>query len=171
MSDDKSTDIISKNQEWAQEAAKIRSTEKTRTKQISFDFDLDVDTALRLVAARRHLTPSAIVRERLDLPIAEPTRKRISLSFTDIELSELAARYNLDSIDTTQIKSFISKEIQGAFNNTGDAEDGLGRKKDELARAENALNLVKDEMNSLQNAAIKISLNIESLCKKGQAKP
>ena len=170
MTNKKKTDLIGKNDKWAKESANISSSEKIRSTQIAFDFDLDLDTVLRLAAARRHITPSAIVREHLGLPIAEPSRKRISLSFTDSELAELAIRYQLDYIDKVKIKSYISNDISTTFSSDDDSQNALIRKKDELFKMQKSLNRVKAEVQALRAAADTVTKTIEAVCEKDESK-
>ena len=109
MPKDQKTDPIKSNPKWAAESEKIKSI------QLAFDFDLAIDTAVRLAAARKHMPPSAIVRETLGLAVNAPSRSRISVSLSNDDLSQLAKRYNLESNDRAQIKSCIDKEISDTF--------------------------------------------------------
>ena len=109
MPKDKKTDVIKSNPKWAAESEKIKSI------QLAFDFDLTIDTAVRLAAARKHMPPSAIVRETLGLTVNAPSRSRISVSLSNDDLNQLAKRYNLDSNDRAKIKACIDKEISDTF--------------------------------------------------------
>jgi hypothetical protein len=167
MTRKKATDLIGKNEKWLKEAAKISANGELRSTQIAFDFNLDIDTALRLAAAKRHITPSAIVREHLGLPIAEPTRKRISLSFTDVELNELATRYKLSRDDKAKIKNRISDEIGALFSNGQGADDELLSTTAELVRAQKSLQDIKAELDCLRSSSHKIKATIDAFYTNG----
>lgn len=135
MANDKKTSAIGKNSKWLKESEKIKSI------QLSFDFDLAIDTAVRLAAARRHVPPSAIVREALGLSTVTPSRSRISLSFTNAELATLGERYGLDSSDKSKIKSCIAEQINDEFSN----EEDIGMVQAELLRTQAKLAKVQKE--------------------------
>jgi hypothetical protein len=170
MTSKKKTDLIDKNDKWAKESANISSSGAVRSTQIAFDFDLDLDTVLRQAAARRHITPSAIIREHLELTIAEPSRKRISLSFTDSELAELAIRYQLDHVDKVKIKNCIANDISTAFSVEDRSQSDLVSKKEELFKVQELLNCVKTEVQALQAAADKVTKTIDTACAKDMSK-
>ena len=167
MTSKKLTDLIGKNEKWVKESAKISATGKLRSTQIAFDFDLDIDTALRLAAARRHITPSAIVREHLGLPIAEPSRKRISLSFTDLELIELASRYQLDHGDKAKVKNRISEEISTLFSSDQNPDNDPHNTKEERLSAQKSLRDIKAEIEGLQSSANRIKATIDEFYNHG----
>lgn len=135
MAKDRERQVISKNPKW------VKESEKIRTVQLAFDFGRDVDTALRLIAARRHVSPSAIIRERLGLPIAAPSRKRISVSVNENELAELGNRYKIDPKDRAQIKKRISDLITAEL----ESDDDINHVQIELERAHMKLASVKKE--------------------------
>jgi len=102
MPKDKKTDVIKSNPKWAAESEKIKSI------QLAFDFDLAIDTAVRLAAARKHMPPSAIVRETLGLTV---------------NASQLAKRYKLDPSERAKIKACIDREISDTFADDDNIEN------------------------------------------------
>ncbi len=134
MTQNNDKDLISKNRKWVKESEKIRTT------QLAFDFQSDIDTAVRLAAARRHVPPSAIVREKLGLSTAKPSRMRISVSLNEDELTDLGQRYGIDPSDKAQIKKRISQEISAQFN-----DDGAEYTESELVKAQEKLAKIKAE--------------------------
>ena len=97
--------MAAKKNKWSDEQAALKKI------QIHFEFQRDIMRIIRHEAADKDLNPSDIIRQKLDLQYSKIQRPRLGLSFNSEELSLLAKRYNLDSIDEKEIKRCVLEEM------------------------------------------------------------
>jgi len=79
--------------------------------QVAFDLDKEIGRAIRTSAAAHDLTPSAQIRNMLDLPIKLPKRPRLTTSLNGQDYQTLGQRFGIDPDDTIAIRHRIVKEL------------------------------------------------------------
>ena len=89
----------------------LKEKDVLRKVQIHFGFQQKTLTSIRHDAADENINPSDIVRKLIGLPYKKIQRARLGLSFNDEDLSCLAERYGLDSINERVIKRRVMEEI------------------------------------------------------------
>jgi len=97
--------MTAKKNKWSDEQAALKKI------QIHFEFQRDIMRIIRHEAADKDLNPSDIIRQRLDLQYSKIQHPRVGLSFNSDELSLLAKRYDLDTIDEKEIKRCVLDEM------------------------------------------------------------
>jgi len=101
---------------WSNEKAALKKI------QIHFEFQRNIMRAIRHEAADKDVSPSDIVRQKLQLSYSKIQRPRIGLSFTDAELESLKQRYQLESIDEKEIKRCAMEEVNAHYSKCLDSE-------------------------------------------------
>lgn len=81
---------------------------------------------IRVAAAEQNLSPSDFVRSLVGLSHAEIQRPRISLSFSNADLEELATRYGQQP-DARQLKRHVIEEVRRHFTRAQAAEPPFRR--------------------------------------------
>ncbi|PID62168.1 MAG: hypothetical protein CR974_03660 [Gammaproteobacteria bacterium] len=86
-------------EKWEREKKAVRAT------QMAFDVGEKVQQAIRREAVNRNLAPSDCIRSILGLKtLPKPKRLRLSVSLSESDFIELAARFGLDPDDKLGIK-------------------------------------------------------------------
>ncbi len=88
------------------------SARAMRAVQMAFDTSEELARAVRLEAIRQGLSPSDMIREIIELPVAgRPVRPRLTVSLSDNDFKLLAQRYDLPEKDRLSIKKRVMQDI------------------------------------------------------------
>jgi len=84
---------IEKNPTW------VKQSKALKKQQIHFSFMSQIESDIRIDAAKKGENPSNTIRRILDLDVKSPVRPRLGVSLTDAEISDLAKRFNIEPDD------------------------------------------------------------------------
>lgn len=87
-----------------------------RKVQVHFEFQQELMHRVRTEAAHHKLSPSDYVRKVVGLPYSKIQRPRISLSFSEMDMSILADKYSVEP-NTLVLKKHVANEIEKFFKN------------------------------------------------------
>ena len=97
---------------------RFRSSDKQIKKmQLAFEFGNKIEKGLKLEAIDNGLSPTAQLRNILNLPGGIPIKPRLSVTLSDEDLKILAERYHIDPGDRAFMRLNISREIESYFDN------------------------------------------------------
>ena len=112
----KETVQASRRQRLRRDPARFQAERNALKKiQVHLEFQQSLMHDIRVAAAKENLSPSDFVRSLVGLSHAEIQRPRISLSFSDTDLKELASRYGQPP-HARHLKRHVIDEVRRYFD-------------------------------------------------------
>lgn len=91
---------------WEKEKSALKAV------QVAFDVGDDVNQLIRFEALTQGINPTDRVRQLLGLAVnARPIRPRLSISLSEQDFAELAARFGVDASDRLKIRQIAAEKL------------------------------------------------------------
>ncbi|MEJ6590404.1 MAG: hypothetical protein QNL99_00350 [SAR86 cluster bacterium] len=92
--------------QWEKEKSALKAV------QVAFDVGDDVNQLIRFEALTQGISPTDRVRQLLGLTVnARPMRPRLSISLSERDFTELAARFGVDASDRLKIRQMAAEKL------------------------------------------------------------